>query len=587
MPNNIRKLGLLKTISRLKTILPSETKFGFLLLVFVQILVSILDVLSVVFFALILSLLSGNAPSDENFVFQVILTLLNTNPNELLQTVCRMGMTIFLASFAANLALIAWGTHFSQRIAALIGNNLFKSYLQFPLLEIGKLNLSKLANKIIVEVNRVASGIINPLIKLSSQLVFILLSILMLLTAKSEFVITAIGAGAIVYLAIFFAYRKLMRSYSKELTDGNIHKLSLVNNAFRNFRNGIIDKLNEKSLKNFSIVNQRSAQLRANTQIIAATPKILIETVILISIAVGVLFFVEGQKLTDVDIVVLFGTASLRLLPALHTVYANTIVIAQNQQSLIEVTTNNPKIDSKYDFYTSDLATEIPRLTSLELVDVSFDYDGSHVLSGAHCNFESGYLYGLVGETGSGKSTLCDILTGLITPTGGKVLLNGSQRKEQEIFAWHEKIGFLPQDIQIYDTTVLNNITLNIWDESKFDTNSKNLMNAMQNAQILNLNTQLDQGIEYRTGDNGSNLSGGQKQRIGLARVLYQKNDLLILDEPTAALDAATEKLIFESLTKLKKNKIVIIVSHSTSISDYCDVIYSVKDKKISKIFSK
>lgn len=587
MSKSIEKLGFFEIILKLKSILPSDTKFSIVLLIFVQILVSLLDVLSVIFFALILSLLSGNVPSEQNFVFQGLLIFLNENQGDLLQTACKIGSIIFFAAFLANLSLIAWGTRFSQRIAASIGNNLFGNYLLFPLLDFEKLNLSKLANKIIVEVNRVASGIINPLIKLSSQAVFVLLSILMLLTAQSELVIMIIGAGSIVYTVIFFSYRNLMRSYSKELTDGNIYKLSLVNNAFRNFRNGIIDQLNSKSLSQFSVVNKRSAKLRANTQIIAATPKILIETLILISISLGALFFADGQQPAQIDILVLFGTAGLRLLPAIHTVYANIIIISQNQQSLIEITTNNPKIDLKLATSKPNKSEKTPKLKSLELVNVSFDYDGSPVLSDVQCKFESGSIYGLIGQTGSGKSTLCDIITGLIIPNGGNVLVNGNVREKHEISAWHRKIGFLPQDIQIYDTTIHNNITLDIWGENTDETKTKKLNTALQAAELFDFIKQLDRGLNHNTGDNGSNLSGGQKQRIGLARVLYQENDIIILDEPTAALDNVTEKMVFQNLSKLKKNMIIIIVSHSSRIEDYCDLIYRIQNEKISKIFSK
>ena len=133
MSESSEKRGFLQTIIKLKSILPSDTKFSFLLLIFVQILVSILDVLSVVFFALIISLLSGNVPSEQNFVFQGLLIFLNENPDELLQTVCKLGSIIFLAAFLANLSLIAWGTRFSQRIAASIGNNLLEITCNFRL----------------------------------------------------------------------------------------------------------------------------------------------------------------------------------------------------------------------------------------------------------------------------------------------------------------------------------------------------------------------------------------------------------------------------------------------------------------------
>ena len=210
----------------------------------------------------------------------------------------------------------------------------------------------------------------------------------------------------------------------------------------------------------------------------------------------------------------------------------NVIVITQHQQSLIEITNNNPKVDLKLEISEPNHSYKTPKLKSLELVNVSFDYDGSPVLSGVQCKFESGSIYGMIGQTGSGKSTLCDIITGLVIPNSGDVLVNGSVRKKHEVSAWHRKIGFLPQDIQIYDTTIQNNITLDIWGESTSQTNSKKLNAALQTAGLINLIKQLDRGLNHNTGDNGSNLSGGQKQRIGLAGVLYQENDMIILDEP-------------------------------------------------------
>ena len=190
---------------------------------------------------------------------------------------------------------------------------------------------------------------------------------------------------------------------------------------------------------------------------------------------------------------------------------------------------------------------------------------------------KKGEAIGIVGKTGSGKTTFVDLILGLIDPSKGEVLvdnININQNKR----GWINIIGYVPQETFIFDDTVKNNI---IFDFSKeIDINRLNI--AINKSA---LNSFMDtEGLETNTGDRGSRLSGGQKQRIGIARAIYKKSKLIIFDEPTSSLDTNTEKDIMNNIYKLKSENTLIIISHKSSSLEECDRIFEIKNGKLLQL---
>lgn len=181
-----------------------------------------------------------------------------------------------------------------------------------------------------------------------------------------------------------------------------------------------------------------------------------------------------------------------------------------------------------------------------------------------------------IGPSGAGKTTLADIILGILEPVKGKILVD-QKDVYSNLKSWHQKIGYIPQNIYLMDDTIRNNIAFGISDKEIDDTRVRE---ALKEAQLCEYVESLEQGVNTFIGERGIRLSGGQRQRIGIARALYSNPEILVLDEATSALDSETEKAIMEAMNLLQGNKTLIIIAHRLTTIQNCDYIYEIKNKR-------
>jgi ABC-type multidrug transport system fused ATPase/permease subunit len=220
-------------------------------------------------------------------------------------------------------------------------------------------------------------------------------------------------------------------------------------------------------------------------------------------------------------------------------------------------------------------------ISSLEFRNISFMYPGSDVfaLRSLDLKVERGDLIGLVGLTGSGKTTLVDLLLGLLEPTDGEVLVNDKLRGDDSLKRWSKSVAYVPQDIFIADETLRHNIAFGV--PAKY-INDEAVKRAAELACLDEFIMSLPEKYETVLGERGGKLSGGQKQRVGIARALYTNPNLLVMDEATSALDTITERQISDSIKNIAKNVTVVVVAHRMSTIMSCDKIYLLESGKIS-----
>jgi ATP-binding cassette, subfamily B, bacterial PglK len=208
------------------------------------------------------------------------------------------------------------------------------------------------------------------------------------------------------------------------------------------------------------------------------------------------------------------------------------------------------------------------------LNDVSFSYGVDEILKGVNIVISKGDKIAFIGESGSGKSTLVDIIMGLHKVNKGKFIIDNSVINNSNVKDWRTKIGYIPQEVYLFDGTVADNVVLG----RKYDENK--IKSALKKSKIYDYLI-LSKGINTMVGENGSLLSGGQKQRIAIARALYGNPEILVLDEATSALDFDTESKIMNEIYKIDKNLTIIIIAHRINTLDKCDTIYKIENNAL------
>lgn len=343
-------------------------------------------------------------------------------------------------------------------------------------------------------------------------------------------------------------------------------------------------------IRNYYESGKVGADLARDYSVLNNMPRTLIETVFVAVVLLYVLFFKLNsngvQNAGDVDkLIIALGLVATRLMPAVNRINTYIAEIAYNQYSLDFVynnLTDSMKMDKAMRAERAAIAgPELHLEKEIEIKDITFAYPDAetNIFTGANMVVPKGKSVGIIGPSGAGKSTVVDIILGLLHVQSGEILCDGSN-----IFSnydsWLAQIGYIPQSIYMVDESIRENIAFGI-DADKID--EDRIWEVMEEAQLADFVKSLPEGLDTKIGDRGVRLSGGQRQRIGIARALYHNPEILVFDEATSALDNETEAAVMEAINSFHGKKTMIIIAHRLNTIENCDVIYEVKDEKITK----
>ena len=340
-------------------------------------------------------------------------------------------------------------------------------------------------------------------------------------------------------------------------------------------------------IRNYYEQGKIGADIDRNYVVMNNIPRLLIETVFIAVVLLYVLFYLlsGGDATSLLPQITAFGMAAIRIMPSANRINTYLTQIAYNQYSLDFVYNNlteSMKTDKAMRAERAAIAGPALHLEKeIQMKDIVFAYPDSEVniFSGANMTIKKGQSVGLMGPSGAGKSTIVDILLGLLHVKSGDILCDGSN-----IFSnyesWLAQIGYIPQSIYLVDESIRENIAFGI-DAEEID--DDRIWEVMEEAQLSDFVKSLPEGLDTKIGDRGVRLSGGQRQRIGIARALYHNPEILVFDEATSALDNETEAAVMEAINSFHGRKTMIIIAHRLNTIENCDVIYEVKDEKITQ----
>lgn len=319
-------------------------------------------------------------------------------------------------------------------------------------------------------------------------------------------------------------------------------------------------------------------------RLLQAAPKPVLEALCVTALlAVIIVKLLHGTSSAYfVTAVSVFAVAAIRLLPSINRITSSYGSIVFNMPAFDSVYHDLKEIEELNNEKNAEDGADaiLPYHKQIEVKNLTFSYQGKeeHVLEHVNICINKNQSVAFIGPSGAGKTTLVDIILGILPPTEGQVLVDGVDIAQHQ-GQWRRNLGYIPQSIYLLDDTIRNNILFGQKCEDE-----EQLWKAVEEAQLKEFISTLEHGIDTVIGENGVCLSGGQRQRIGIARALYTNPEVLVLDEATSALDNETEAAVMDAINHLAGNKTLIIIAHRLSTTKQCDIIYEVKDKSVTRV---
>ena len=470
---------------------------------------------------------------------------------------------------------------FVSSITGSLGKKLLKQYLSMPYTEHVKRNSSIYIRNTTREVGFFNSLLSAYLMLVIESLMIIFISILLLIIHPTIFIFISLTLFTSSYL-FYLATSNRVTKFGKDRLYHEGKRIYTIQESIGAIRDIIIRGKEDFFLNEFDFHNKKTALNERNYDFVRTLPRLFIETIVVIIFAIIITITLKYYSTTSnlLPIFGLFAGAAIKLMPSLNRIIT----------SLKGIKYNNASINTIYDelnikIRTKDLSggkIKISFRQSLTLKHLSFEHNNPKkiILDNVNLKIISGSSIGLVGESGVGKSTIIDLITGLIEPDSGEITADG-ENISQNIRSWQDEIGYVSQNVLLLDDSLKKNIVFGV-DENDID--YKLLEKSIQDAQLNSYVNSLPDGIETNIGEKGVRISGGQRQRVAIARILYFNPSFLIFDESTSALDIATEKEILDVIFNLKGKKTIFIVSHRLSTIAKCDFVYKIENGNLLPI---
>ncbi len=564
---------------------PHERKRAGLLLIMLLIM-SLLDMTGVASILPFMAVLTNPSLIETNFILNYIFEfsyIFGVHNNQ--QFIFALGVIVFLVLVISLLfkALTYYAqVRFVYMREYTIGKRLIEGYLNQPYSWFLSRHSADLGKTVLSEVQQLILDGMRPLLELisNSMITITIIALLVIVDTKLTLVVGCSIFGA--YIIIFYSVSKFLSlSGSKRLINNQL-RFTTVNEAFGAAKEVKIGGLEKSFINRFSNSAQIYAQTHASRMVISALPRYVLEAIAFGGVLLMILYIMSktGSFNSALPIVSLYVFAGYRLMPAMQKIY----------ESFTALTFIGPSLDKLYDdiqnlkeFDKNQDQNILPLYKSITLKNIHYNYPNTSrsTLKDISLNISLKSTVGIVGATGSGKTTIVDIILGLLEPQKGTLEIDGKIIKRHNIRSWQRSIGYVPQQIFLADDTIASNIAFGI---------NKNYINkeAIEKAsKIANLHefviNELPKKYETTVGERGIRLSGGQRQRIGIARALYHNPQLLILDEATSALDNQTEKAVMDAINNLGKQITIVIIAHRLNTIKMCDKIFVLEKGKIKK----
>jgi len=463
----------------------------------------------------------------------------------------------------------------SQRMMAL--------YMQAPYTFHLKQNSSELVRNIIGEVNILINMVLQGFLRIGKDgvMAITILGFLLYFEPLITLIVvllSGLGAGSFLLLT-----QKKMKQYGEEELEYRGKMMKAVYEGIGGLKDARVLNRENEFINQYSIYSLKSTTIKIFTRFIQQIPKPIVEISAVVGMMlISLLMVWQGRPMAAIiPTLTLFAMATVRLMPAVQSISSMYTSLKYNIASIDPIYGDLKKLEYEIREFHEDRrkAKKVILQRQIEVNNLYYTYPESseQALRGVSFTIPKGKAIAFVGESGAGKTTIVDLLLGLMKPTKGAITVDGKDIHEN-LAGWQQNIGYIPQSIYLSDDTLRRNIAFGLPDK---EIDNEKVMRAIESAQLGKLLKSLPEGLETRIGEHGTRISGGQRQRVGIARALYHNPEVLVMDEATSALDNITEQQVTRAIESLMGERTIIMIAHRLTTVMNCDRLYLMEEGKI------
>jgi len=504
-----------------------------------------------------------------------------TSTDHLLLLTGGLVFILFISALVLQ-ALVVWAQkRYAMDLMHSWSCQVVETYLHQPYEWFLARHTSELSITTVNEANQVINHFVLPVLVIASNGLVALAIFAFLLIADPVLAATIVVVLAGVYTLVYRFLRTRLLQAGESFLLSNRRRYNVLAEAFGGIKEVKVSHAEKLFAQQFESASRRACDSLVLSSVMERVPSIAMQAVVFGGMLLVVLYVVatRGGFAAGLPMIGLFAFAGYKMMPALQRIYSQVAVMKFSSAALRSLCLalrpdKKPALSLETSPAWGKMERGVRLRKRLEFRDVVYRYPGNDhpTLDRMSLSIRAGSKVGIVGSTGSGKTTVVDIILGLLRPSAGKVCVDGEEIGDAQIRAWQASVGYVSQTVFLADTTLADNIAFGL-PKDQIDLDRVEAASKLANLHTFVFN-ELPERYESRVGERGVRLSGGQRQRVGIARALYHDPDILILDEGTSALDNVTEGLVMQALDKLGPSKTVVIIAHRLSTVKNCDTIF-------------
>jgi ABC-type multidrug transport system fused ATPase/permease subunit len=527
------------------------------------------------------SLLTNSDPLEGGFANILISIGLENNPQSLIPILGFILIAFFFIKTIANIWVNYKIFTFSQNQDVRLRSHLMKSYQSLTFTDYMQRNSSEYVDICLRIVGQYTKAVLINLLRAIADIIVTFSIVIFFMWHFGEVLLILLVLFSILIYSYNFFVKGALKRYGKITNISSKKVIQALNESMSGFKE--IRILNKESYfyNKLNYNSKRFAKNQKYSLILSSLPRFIMEFIMIVFIVSIVLFYFKNTVgiISSLPMIGMLGVATIRVFPAASNISTTLTQLNYSRDAVSilykDILNFNQDIAIKTSKEDKNKAN-FENFKSLEIKGISFYYPNSSkiILNDINIKINKGDSVGIIGPSGSGKSSLVDVLLGLLEPSKGEILYN-KKPIEKNLSNWRSQIAYIPQEIFLIDDTLRHNVALGI-EDANIDNNL--VYQSLKQASLLEMVEQMENGIETILGENGVRLSGGQRQRIALARSFYNGRDILIMDEATSALDTKTEEEIVREIQQFKGKRTIIVIAHRLTTVMNCDYILRLED---------